>query len=266
MAKKKKCPECPAGEKWAVPYADFLSLLLALFIALWAISESDVAKTNEVKEAFIQIFDFPRAESPTKKKDAERSGDSERTAQNNSHMIQDSKQENKNNERYNVALDQAENQVAIDLPTSVRFDKLSSDITTEETKIFLRTVSMIISKLPSSVDVEIRGYADDNADYVENYRLSAARSFTVLNHLIANGSDPGQMQFSAYANNFSGFKSEKDLQIAKIYFRIDRDDIKTQNSVLDLIGAVAPANELAQDSTPSITPEAANAVGNITVN
>ena len=46
MAKKKKCPECPAGEKWAVPYADFLSLLLALFIALWAISESDVAKAN----------------------------------------------------------------------------------------------------------------------------------------------------------------------------------------------------------------------------
>lgn len=266
MAKKKKCPECPAGEKWAVPYADFLSLLLALFIALWAISESDVAKANEVKEAFIQIFDFPRADSPAKKKDAERSGQSERTAQNNSRMIQDSKQENKNNERYNVALDQAENQVAIDLPTSVRFDKLSSDIATEETKIFLRTVSMIISKLPSSVDVEIRGYADDNADYVENYRLSAARSFTVLNHLIANGSDPGQMQFSAYANNFSGFKSEKDLQIAKIYFRIDRDDIKTQNSVLDLIGAVAPANKPDQDITPNITPEAPNAVGNITTN
>lgn len=266
MAKKKKCPECPAGEKWAVPYADFLSLLLALFIALWAISESDVAKTNEVKEAFIQIFDFPRTESPTKKKDTERSGESERVAQNNSRTTQDSKQENKNNERYNVALDQAENQIAIDLPTSVRFDKLSSDITTEETKIFLRTVSMIISKLPSSVDVEVRGYADDNADYVENYRLSAARSFTVLNHLIANGSDPGQMQFSAYANNFSGFKSEKDLQIAKIYFRIDRDDIKTQNSVLDLIGAAAPANEPAQNSTPNITTEAPNAVGNITTN
>ncbi|MBH0261968.1 flagellar motor protein MotB, partial [Helicobacter pylori] len=38
MAKKNKPTECPAGEKWAVPYADFLSLLLALFIALYAIS------------------------------------------------------------------------------------------------------------------------------------------------------------------------------------------------------------------------------------
>ncbi|GAA9558527.1 hypothetical protein UBN61_11140 [Helicobacter pylori] len=33
MAKKNKPTECPAGEKWAVPYADFLSLLLVNYIA-----------------------------------------------------------------------------------------------------------------------------------------------------------------------------------------------------------------------------------------
>lgn len=49
MAKKHKCPECPAGEKWAVPYADFLSLLLALFIALWAISKTNPAKVEALK-------------------------------------------------------------------------------------------------------------------------------------------------------------------------------------------------------------------------
>ena len=56
MAKKKKCPECPAGEKWAVPYADFLSLLLALFIALWAISETNPAKVEALKTEFVKIF------------------------------------------------------------------------------------------------------------------------------------------------------------------------------------------------------------------
>ena len=59
MAKKKKCPECAAGEKWAVPYADFLSLLLALFIALWAISSTSPEKAKALKEAFIIIFDYP---------------------------------------------------------------------------------------------------------------------------------------------------------------------------------------------------------------
>ena len=58
MAKKHKCPECPAGEKWAVPYADFLSLLLALFIALWAISETNPAKVEALKTEFVKIFDY----------------------------------------------------------------------------------------------------------------------------------------------------------------------------------------------------------------
>lgn len=237
MAKKKKCPECPAGEKWAVPYADFLSLLLALFIALWAISQTDAAKASELKQSFVQVFDFPDSSSPVEQKDnlkkaqqLEGAGAGQQAAQANN--------ENKNNERYNIALDQAENQVAIDLPTFVKFAPNSSEVNDEETRIFLQTVSMIISKLPDTVDVEVRGYADDSTDFVDNYRLSAARSFTVLNHLIANGSDAKRMQFSAYASNFSGWRNGHDLKIAKIYFRIDRDDIRTQRSVLDLISGV----------------------------
>ena len=63
MAKKKKAQECPAGEKWAVPYADFLSLLLALFIALYAISATNKAKIEALKTEFIKIFDFPDTHS-----------------------------------------------------------------------------------------------------------------------------------------------------------------------------------------------------------
>ena len=38
MGKKCKKVVCEAGEKWAVPFADFFSLLLALFIALALLS------------------------------------------------------------------------------------------------------------------------------------------------------------------------------------------------------------------------------------
>lgn len=239
MAKKKKCPECPAGEKWAVPYADFLSLLLALFIALWAISQTDAGKASELKQSFVQVFDFPDSSSPVEQKNNQKKAQQlEGAGAGQQAADATSNNENKNNERYNIALDQAENQVAIDLPTFVKFAPNSSEINDEETRVFLRTVSMIISKLPNTVDVEVRGYADDSADFVDNYRLSAARSFTVLNHLIANGSDAKRMQFSAYASNFSGWRNGHDLKIVKIYFRIDRDDIRTQRSVLDLIKGV----------------------------
>lgn len=39
MARKKKCPE-EVSEKWAIPYADFLTLLLCLFIALFAMVQA----------------------------------------------------------------------------------------------------------------------------------------------------------------------------------------------------------------------------------
>lgn len=67
MAKKHKCPECPAGEKWAVPYADFLSLLLALFIALWAISKTNPAKVEALKTEFIKFLTIPQLKLLKKK-------------------------------------------------------------------------------------------------------------------------------------------------------------------------------------------------------
>uniref|UniRef100_UPI003FA2BAF5 flagellar motor protein MotB n=1 Tax=Sulfurospirillum cavolei TaxID=366522 RepID=UPI003FA2BAF5 len=58
MGKKCKKLECPAGEKWAVPYADFLSLLLALFIALYALASVNSEKMKALKEEFVKIYDY----------------------------------------------------------------------------------------------------------------------------------------------------------------------------------------------------------------
>ncbi len=55
--RRKKC-ECPSGEKWAVPYADFLSLLLALFIALYVLASLNVEKKKALKEKFFKIFNL----------------------------------------------------------------------------------------------------------------------------------------------------------------------------------------------------------------
>ena len=78
---KKKCKptECPAGEKWAVPYADFLSLLLALFIALYALASVNTEKMKALKEEFVKIYDYsakPEEANPVIRMNA-KSGDSE---------------------------------------------------------------------------------------------------------------------------------------------------------------------------------------------
>lgn len=242
MAKKKKAPECPAGEKWAVPYADFLSLLLALFIALWAISNVDQAKANAMTTAMIKIFEFPDSSSATKKQEGGRQGrlENANTATTLNQQNQDGQtiKINRRNERYNIALDQAENQIALDLPTEIKFDNASASIDRDDIKLFLRTVSMIAAKLPNSVSVEIRGFADDHLDYIENYQLSAKRGFNVLNQLIVNGVEPKRLQFLAMGQNYRGWRSGKDLKIAKIFFKVDIRDQRAQKSVLDLISTI----------------------------
>ena len=230
MAKKKKVQECPAGEKWAVPYADFLSLLLALFIALYAISAINKAKVEALKTEFIKIFDFPDTRSL---KDTSKPSNSDKEFDSPSIAVQIQNQTptnvNLNNERYKVTLDQAENQVAIDLPASIKFDYQSSKIYNPDVINFINIVAMIINKIPESVSVDIRGYADDFGDYETDYRLGIERAYSVFTMLANNGVESKRMRITSFGDSVNIINS--DLKIAKIYFKIDVKDKALQKSV-----------------------------------
>ncbi|ARR01203.1 MULTISPECIES: flagellar motor protein MotB [Campylobacter] len=234
MAKKKKCPECPAGEKWAVPYADFLSLLLALFIALYAISAVNKAKVEALKTEFIKIFEFPDTKSL---KESSKTSNSSKEFDSPSIAVQAQNQTsvnvNLNNERYKVTLDQAENQVAIDLPASIKFDYQSSKIYNPDMINFINIVAMIINKIPESVVVDIRGYADDFGDYETDYRLGIERAYSVFTMLANGGVESKRMRITSFGDSVNIINS--DLKIAKIYFKIDVKDKALQKSVLDIL-------------------------------
>ena len=239
MARKKKAQECPAGEKWAVPYADFLSLLLALFIALYAISSVNKAKTTALKTEIIKIFDFPDSKGvkkSAKTSEAKKNAKAENLSSAIISIDSITNKQNKNNERYNIALDQAENQIAIDMPASINFEQGSDKITSEDNLNFVKIVSKIISSLPNSVGVELRGFADDFASYIDNYELSSKRSFNVLRLLIKNGVNPDRLRYSAFGENH--IIGVNNLKSVKIYFRIDRKNREVQKSVLDAINGM----------------------------
>ncbi len=56
MAKKHKHPEHENLERWLVSYADFITLLFATFTALYAMSQSDMARMKDVAAAIRQGF------------------------------------------------------------------------------------------------------------------------------------------------------------------------------------------------------------------
>ena len=60
MARKKHAAphEEHEGEPWLLPYSDLMTLLLALFIALFAMSQTDQMKMSELSQAFSSAFNM----------------------------------------------------------------------------------------------------------------------------------------------------------------------------------------------------------------
>jgi len=56
MARKKKPEKAPNHERWLVSYADFITLLFAVFVTLYAMSQTDKKKVDEVAASYRTAF------------------------------------------------------------------------------------------------------------------------------------------------------------------------------------------------------------------
>lgn len=224
MAKKKckKCAACPPAEKWAVPTADFFSLLLALFIALFAIASVNKEKTHALKAAFAQIYDFtPKSEQtvPVLKMDA-KPGESTKAGTDDSILSgqksilsgttgasMDKQQQaaaiaqavlnmrqiiDKEKNSSNLTLEESENGFIINLPASLAFKGDSAVIQNEDATQFIKNVGEIAKQLPANTDILVNGYTDDKAPtagstYKDNWQLSSARALSVVKELMKDG-------------------------------------------------------------------------------
>ena len=56
MAKKKKAEEHENLERWLVSYADFMTLLFATFVVLYALAQSDVNAFKNIADSLNKAF------------------------------------------------------------------------------------------------------------------------------------------------------------------------------------------------------------------
>jgi len=277
MASKKckKCPECPPAEKWAVPTADFFSLLLALFIALYAIASTNKEKIRALKEEFVKIYDYapvPEAVNPVVNMVSESKPTPEAKAspagaapvaeggsllvgsppttstQAVSEAIQKIQQDLKSASMGAGPLDQSMDGVLLKLPTSIPFRGANATIDNEEMHLFLRRVTDIINTLPPSVDISVRGYTDDQplpkgSVYRDNIELASKRADTVTRELIRNGVSPDRLSTAGFgsakpiAENTSEENRAKNRRV-EFYMFISNDaplDQAKKNNILDAL-------------------------------
>lgn len=264
MGKKCKKTECPAGEKWAVPFADFLSLLLALFIALYALASVNTEKMKALKEEFVKIYDYsakPEEANPVMRMNAKSGEAAKDKDKGNSGGITAQLEEiarlAQMIEKMNIgegSLEQKIDGAMLKLPTNMLFAPGSAEITNSDSMLFIKRVSDIISLLPKNVEVIVKGYTDNSplpngSKFQDNLELSTARANAVIRVLIKNGIVKERLSSTGYgdtkplASNDTKEGREKNGRVEFTMRISGPDNSAKKESILDTLNTINKKSE-----------------------
>lgn len=207
MARKKKCPE-EVSEKWAIPYADFLTLLLCLFIALFAMAQAGKQAALEYAQAFAKAFGMqlvPFEESLPKQilpqpvvprsEPTEKGRRIQRQIRELEEMLKRMGLEGEFKVSYEVI------GIRLILQEKILFPSGSAELK-PETYPILDKLYEILKDLPNPVEVE--GHTDSipisTEKFPSNWELSTARASSIVRYFIAKGINPERLKASGYAD------------------------------------------------------------------
>lgn len=192
-----------------------LSLLLALFIALYALASSNNEKSKALKEEFVKIYDYsakPEEATPvmslsTKSGDAGKSKEKGNAGGASAHLEEMAKLADML-EKMNIGeggLEQKIDGAIFKLPTRLLFSSGSADIINNDSLLFLKRVSDIIALLPKNVDIVVKGFTDsstlpNSSKFKDNLELSSARANAVIRVLIENGVAKERLSSAGYGD------------------------------------------------------------------
>ena len=225
MSKKKKC-ECPAGEKWAVPYADFLSLLLALFIALYALASVNMEKQKALKEEFIKIYKFPSAnivEEQTKQEKAMTDEPSDDNVEGKKVIVHtlENKDEQEQNQNKGANLIELPNGSLMSVPANLTFENGKSEITSVFANDFLSNLAKLINAMPEDTEINVKGYAQDsevkNSKHKDALELSTARANNVIRELVKYNVKPSRLYSSGFGSNKESTLKDKSVVVFELH-------------------------------------------------
>ena len=207
MAKKKKCPE-EVSERWAIPYADFLTLMLCLFIALFAMAQAGKQAAIEYAAAFAKAFGMrlvpfqevlPKQILPQpiipRVQPTEKGRRIQRQLQELEKMLEEM------GLKGSVRVEYEAIGIRIILQERVLFDSGEASIKPDFYPV-LDKLYEIISAIPNPVEVE--GHTDNipisTERFPSNWELSTARASSVVRYFIAKGIPPERLKASGYAD------------------------------------------------------------------
>ncbi len=229
MARKKKPEEHENHERWLVSYADFITLLFAFFVVMYAVSSVNEGKyrvlSNSLTTAFgkksssispISLVSTPSKASliapmvkssgfqsldlsmPTPGSQGEGDGSgAEAEMEKIADEIAKSMKDLVDDESIKIEI--GKNGVEVEINTSVLFESGSSGLQRRAVPT-LRKIAKILKEKSHSIQVE--GFTDNVPIFTEvypsNWELSAARAASVVHLFAKSGVDPKKMAAIGY--------------------------------------------------------------------
>lgn len=238
MARKRKHKQHDEhmDETWLIPYADLLTLLLALFIVLFAMSSVDAKKFEEIAESFNGVFtgDTSIMEYPNEIP-VEEPSISNVNKKNDSNLLKENAELralkvkidayiNEKGLQENLKTTLTDEGLLISILNDVLFDSGSAHVKVEYEKVTQEVSNLLIMNPPRNIIIS--GHTDNvpmnNKEFSSNWHLSVIRAVNFMKILLENKNlDPrwfsakGYGEFSPIATNdtTSGRKKNRRVEI-----------------------------------------------------
>ena len=224
MRRKKKHEEHENHERWLVSYADFITLLFAFFVVMYAISSINEGKYRVLSESLVSAFTNapsssqpvrmearvsagagtkPIKAAPPRKAEPETDPRIKKQTENMKQIAQDIlKVMAPLIKEGQVKVTQSLRGVTIEINAAVLFGPGQAVLQGEPVKV-LSAVAEVLATAPNKIQVE--GHTDDSPIrtplYPSNWELSTARASSVVRLFAEKGVNAERMVAVGYANN-----------------------------------------------------------------
>src|SRR5574344_1796269 len=267
MGRKKQSEARVNLERWMVSYADFVTLLFATFVVLYALSQSDIKAFTSLEESIKQAFSAPSimqgSDGVMNKSDSlfeSSQGDSmisplmmeyvsQKYEEQSIKEIGDTiNEESKIGELNGVEAEETEQGLIIRIKNDYLFKPGSAELQPSAKKK-LDKIGVIISKKFILHNMRVEGHTDNSpiksSQYPSNWELSSARSSSVVRYFI--------QRFNFFPSLFTviGFADTRPL------VKNSSDSNKTKNRRVEIIilrnkfkKQESAVNEIAKMSKP----------------
>jgi chemotaxis protein MotB len=230
--RKKKHPEHVNHERWLVSYADFITLLFAFFVVMFAVSQVDAKRLGRFSEAFSKAVgedmmpdkgttilpDLSEVPPPPPSKDDALLPPELETVKENLLALSKS--------IAGLQVFQRRNELVLRLADNVFFESGDDRLKAPAAAVLLAIAPQIA---PRDLDIRVEGHTDDrpinNSRFRSNWELSTARATVVLAALASDGIAPRHLSAAGYGE-FRPIASNAG------------DDGRRQNRRVDLVVAV----------------------------